>query len=138
MSFLFPFSTAKKNLLKKNLSFLLNQFIYHLNKKVAVSQGFEPWKGFHLCRFSRPVLSTTQPTHLFVFYFTPCLVSTMRTMKTKTFNCYLFHSSISEPVFTVSASKMPNSLGHCFKHAVFIMLILSATVLRNHNRYSLI
>ena len=31
---------------------------------MAVGQGFEPWKGVNPCRFSRPVPSTAQPTHL--------------------------------------------------------------------------
>ena len=87
-----------------------------------MGQGFEPWKGFHLCRFSRPVLSTTQPTHLFLFYFTPCLVSTMRTMKTKSFDCKFFHCCIGKPTFAVSASKMPNSFSHCFEHKTIYRL----------------
>src|SRR5690625_259090 len=29
---------------------------------MAEGQGFEPWVGFHLRRFSRPVLSTAQPS----------------------------------------------------------------------------
>lgn len=31
---------------------------------MAGSQGFEPWEDFHPRRFSRPVLSTTQPAAL--------------------------------------------------------------------------
>ena len=30
-------------------------------RRVADSQGFEPWKGLHPCRFSRPVHSTALP-----------------------------------------------------------------------------
>ena len=32
--------------------------------KMAEGQGFEPWMGVNPCRFSRPVLSTAQPTLL--------------------------------------------------------------------------
>lgn len=33
-----------------------------VNKKLAEGQGFEPWKGVNPCWFSRPVLSTAQPS----------------------------------------------------------------------------
>ena len=32
-----------------------------LSNSMAGSQGFEPWEDFHPRRFSKPVLSTTQP-----------------------------------------------------------------------------
>ena len=36
---------------------------------MADGVGFEPTKGFHPCRFSRPVLSTAQPPIRLIYIF---------------------------------------------------------------------
>ena len=44
--------------------------MYKINKELAESEGFEPPIPFRVCRFSRPVPSTTRPTlRTLLFYY---------------------------------------------------------------------
>ena len=55
---------------KHQINEKLNKYFKEISKILIMAErlGFEPRKELPLCRFSRPVLSTAQPSLLQVFY----------------------------------------------------------------------